>query len=174
MPSQKNIELLDELKKKVNQAASLFFVDYSGLTHKQIEEARRELRANESEIAVVKNTLMNLALKEKNIDTKEKLEGPFATLFSYQDPIRTAKVLAAFIKKHGLPKIKFGIFEGKIIDEEMINRLSTLPSKEILIAKLLGTLNSPITKLVYGLNANIQKLVLVLKTIENKKATQPA
>lgn len=171
MPSQKNIQLLDEVKQKVDRATAMFFVDYAGLTHRQLEEARNELRANESEIAIVKNTLMNLGLQAKNVDAKEKLQGPHATLFSYGDPIKTTRVLAAFVKKHGLPKIKFGIFEGSIIDEATIERLSKLPSKDILIAKLLGTLNAPISNFVYGLNANIVKLAVVLKEIEKKKAT---
>ncbi len=170
MPSQKNIQVLDEVKQKVDRSTAMFFVDYAGLTHQQMEEARRELGANESEMAVVKNTLMNLALQEKSIDAKEKLQGPYATLFSYEDPIKTAKVLSAFIKKYSLPKIKFGVFEGAIIDEAMVVKLSTLPSKEILLGKLLGLLNSPITSLVYVLNGNIQKLALVLKEIEKKKA----
>ncbi len=170
MPSQKNIQVLDEVKQKVDRSTAMFFVDYAGLTHQQMEEARRELGANESEMAVVKNTLMNLALQEKSIDAKERLQGPYATLFSYEDPIKTAKVLSAFIKKYNLPKIKFGVFEGAIIDEAMVVKLSTLPSKEILLGKLLGLLNSPITSLVYVLNGNIQKLALVLKEIEKKKA----
>lgn len=171
MPSQKNIQLLDELKQKVDKSTAMFFVDYAGLTHRQLEEVRRDLVAADSEISIIKNTLMNLALQEKKIDAKDKLQGPHATLFSYEDPLKTTKVLAAFVKKHGLPKIKFGIFEGLIIDEAMITRLSTLPSKEILIAKLLSTLNAPISGLVYVLNGNIQQLALVLAQIKNKKGT---
>lgn len=171
MPSSKNIQLLEETKAKVEKSTALFFVDYAGLTHKQLEEARNTLRDQNSEIAVVKNTLMNLALKDKNLDIADKLQGPQATLFAYEDGIKTAKVLADFIKKHGLPKIKFGIFEGAVIDEAMITRLATLPSKEILVGKLLGLLNSPISKFVYALNGNITKLALVLKEIEKKKAT---
>lgn len=170
MPSQKNIQLLEQLKEKVDRAAALFFVDYSGLTHRQMEEVRRELAAAESEIGVIKNTLLNLALKQKKVEV-DKLEGPHATLFSYKDPIATAKVLAGFVKKYGLPKIRFGIFEGGIVDEAIITKLATLPSREILIAKLLGTLNAPISNFVYGLNANIVKLAQLLKEIENKKAT---
>ncbi|OGH17246.1 MAG: 50S ribosomal protein L10 [Candidatus Levybacteria bacterium RIFCSPHIGHO2_02_FULL_40_18] len=172
MPSQRNIQLLEELKQKVDKAAALFFVDYSGLTHRQLEEVRRELKDNDSEIGIIKNTLMNLALQEKKIDAKDRLQGPFATLFSYEDPIKTVRVLAAFIKKYGLPKIKFGWFENSIIDETMITKLATLPSREILVAKLLGTLNAPISGLVYTLSGNIQKLAMVLKAVESKK--QPA
>jgi large subunit ribosomal protein L10 len=131
MPSQKNIQQLDEVKH---------------LTHQQLEEARRELSANESEIAIIKNTLLNIALQEKNVDAKAQLQGPQATLFSYGDGIKTIKVLTAFIKKYGLPKIKFGLFEDELVDEAMIVKLSTLPSKEILIAKLLGTLNADGTR----------------------------
>lgn len=170
MPSNRNIQLLDETKQKVDRASAMFFVDYAGLTHKQLEEARNELRENNSEITITKNTLMNIALKEKKIDVADKLEGPQATLFSYEDPIKTAKILTAFIKKHGLPKLKFGIFEGNVIDELMITKLATLPSKDILIGKLLGLLNSPISNLVYVLNGNITKLALVLKEIEKKKS----
>ncbi len=169
MPSQKNIQNLDEVKQKVDRATALFFVDYAGLTHQQLEEARRELRDNESEIAVIKNTLMNLALQEKNVDAKEKLQGPQATLFAYGDGIKTVKILTSFIKKYGLPKINFGYFEGEVIDESTITQLSKLPSKDILVAKLLGTLNAPISNFVYGLNANIVKLAQVLKAIEDKK-----
>lgn len=169
MPSQKNIQLLDQVKQKVEKATAMFFVDYAGLTHRQLEEARRELKNNDSEIGIIKNTLMSLALQTRKINAKEKLQGPFATLFSYEDPIKTVRVLAAFIKKYGLPKIKFGFFEGGIIDESMITKLAALPSREVLVAKFLGTLNAPISNFVYGLNANIQKLALILKEIENKK-----
>jgi len=171
MPSQKNIQKLDEVKQMVEKSTALFFVDYAGLTHQQLEEVRRELSAAESEIAIIKNTLMNLALQAQNVDAKEQLQGPQATLFAYGDGISTAKVLSAFVKKYGLPKIKFGLFEGELIDEAMIMKLSTLPTKDVLIAKLLGTLNAPISNFVYGLNANIVKLAQLLKAIEEKKGS---
>jgi large subunit ribosomal protein L10 len=171
MPSQKNVQNLDIAKQKVDKATAMFFVDYAGLTHQQLEEARRELKDNDSEIAVIKNTLMNIALQEKNIDAKEKLQGPYATLFSYSDGITTAKILTAFTKKYGLPKIKFGVFEGAIIDEAMITRLSSLPPKDVLVAKFLGTLNAPISNFVYVLNANISNLARVLAEIQKSKGT---
>lgn len=170
MPSKRNIQLFDETKQKVDKATAMFFVDYAGLTHKQLEEVRNELSANDSEIAVVKNTLVNIALQEKKIDVRERLQGPQATLFSYADPIKTAKILSVFVKKYGLPKVKFGIFEGQVIDEAVITKLASLPSKEILVGKLLGLLNSPITGFVYALNGNITKLARVLKEIEKKKS----
>lgn len=185
MPSLRNVQLLEEAKQKVDKAIAMFFVEYTGLTHQQLEEARRQLKEVNAEMAVIKNTLMNLALKNlpagRQVDAKEKLTGQQGVLFSYEDPINTAKILASFIKKYNLPKISFGIFpreagsrfagEGTwdIIDEATIIALSKLPTRDVLIAKLLGTLNSPISGLVYVLNGNIQKLALVLKEIEKKK-----
>ncbi len=170
MPSQKNVQKLDEVKQKVERATAMFFVDYAGLTHRQLEEARRELASTDSEISIIKNTLMNLALQAKKIDAKDQLQGPNATLFSYKNPLATVRILATFIKKHGLPKIKFGWFEGSLIDEEMITKLSALPPREVLLAKLLGTLNAPISNLVYVLNANIVKLAQLLKEVEKSKS----
>lgn len=170
MPSQRNISLLEVARQKVDKATAMYFVQYTGLTHQQLEEARKQLKEVNAEMAVVKNTLMNLALSDKKIDAKEKLTGQQGVLFSYEDPIATAKILASFIKKYSLPKISFGIFEGKIVDEGIIIQLSKLPSKDVLIAKLLGSLNSPISGFVYVLNGNITKLALVLKEIEKKKS----
>jgi len=168
-PSKRNVTLLTETQEKVAKAQAMFFVDYQGLTHQQLEEARKELRKIDSEVAVVKNTLMNIALQEKNIDVKEKLEGAHATLFSYTDPVATAKVLAAFYKKYQLPKIQFGIFNGEVVDEKVIAKLATIPSREVLLAKLLGGMKSPISGLVYTLKGNLMKLALVLKAVEEKK-----
>lgn len=171
MASQKNITSLEEIKGMLERAQAVFLVDYTGLTHQQLEELRRELTNAKAEAAVLKNTLVNIAFQEKKIDASEQLKGPHAVIFAYEDPIGAAKVLVAFNKKNQLPVIKFGIFENNVIDEGKITALSTVPPKEVLIAKLLGLLNSPITNLVYDLNYNTQKLAQLLSAIEKKKAS---
>lgn len=170
MPSSKNITSLSEIKDRVGKAQSMFLVDYTGLTHIQLENFRHELATVKAEAVILKNTLVNIALQDKKIDAAEKLKGPHAVIFANEDPIGAARVIVAFNKKNSLPVIKFGIFENAIIEEGTITQLSTIPSKEVLLAKLLGLLNSPITSLVYDLNFNIQKLAQLLKAIEEKKA----
>ncbi len=170
MPSSKNITSLEDIKAKLERAQAVFLVDYAGLTHIQLEELRRELDNVKAEIAILKNTLVNIAFQDKKIDATDKLKGPHAVLFAYEDPIGAAKVLVGFNKKYQLPVIKFGVFEDNIIDEGKITTLSTIPPKEVLLSKLLGLLNSPITSLVYDLNFNIQKLAQLLKAIEEKKS----
>lgn len=169
MPSLRNQELLQIAKDKLNRAQALFFVDYQGLTHKQLEEVRNSLREVGSEVAIIKNSLMNIALKEKDIDLASELNGPSAILFSYEDPLATAKVLYAFFKKYSLPKIRFGVFEGRVIEESEIAKLATLPSREALLTQLVGLLNSPIRNLVYDLNYEISSLVRMLSEIQKKK-----
>lgn len=174
MPSPKNIQSLEEIKNKLEKAQAVFLVDYTGLTHIQLEEFRRDLSEAKAEAQILKNTLVNIAFAEKKIDASERLRGPHAVIFANEDPIATAKVILNFNKKYQLPVVKFGIFENKIIEEGMVTELSTIPPKEVLIAKLLGLLNSPITSLVYDLNFNIQKLAQLLKAIEEKKANTNA
>lgn len=169
MPSLKNTQSLDEIKAKLEKAKAIFLVDYTGLTHIQLEEFRHELANANAEAAILKNTLVNIALSDKKIDASEKLKGPHAVIFANEDPIAAAKAIVSFNKKYQLPIIKFGIFENAVIEEGVVTELSTIPPKEILLAKLLGLLNSPITNLVYGLNFNIQKLAQLLKAIEDKK-----
>lgn len=172
MPSKKNIQSLDEIKAKLDSAQAVFLVDYTGLSHIQLEEFRRELAVAKAEAAVLKNTLVNIALTDKKIDATEKLKGPHAVIFANEDPISAAKVIVAFNKKYQLPVIKFGIFENKVIEEGVVTELSTIPPKEVLIAKLLGVLNAPISNFVYGLNFNVTKLAQLLKAIEDKKGKE--
>ncbi len=170
MASIKNQEELKQLADKVDRSQAMYFVDYQGLTHQQLEEARRELGDNDAEIAVAKNTLINIALKDKkNIDVRDQLQGPNATLFAFSDGTSVARILRDFNKKYELPKVKFGIFEGKVIDADGVMKIASLPTKEVLLSKLLGGMNAPISGFVYVLNANITKLAQVLKAIEEKK-----
>ena len=188
MPSQKNITLLQEAQSKVDRAIAMYFVDYQGLTHQQLEEARRELMNNNSEISIFKNTLMNIALKSKNLDARKRLQGPQATIFAYVDPIKTAKILDTFFKKYTpvgrqvSDVVRFGVFSAKggsasggedweIIDSDFVLRLASIPSKEILLGKLVGPMMSPINNLVYNLNGQMSKFVLTLKAVEKKKQT---
>lgn len=169
MPSKKNIEQLDVIKQALSKAQAVFFVDYQGLTHQQLEELRRALRGANSEIAIQKNTLINLALQEKKIDAQERLKGPKGVLYVYEDVIAAAKVLKDFNKKYEMPKIEFGVYESEIIDESKIIELASLPPREVLLGKLVGIFRSPLSQLVYDLNYPITKLAIALKEIEKKK-----
>lgn len=166
MPSTKKIITVQNLAEKVKQAKALILTDYAGLKVSQINELRTELKKAGAEYEVVKNNLLSLALKS------EPLTGPTAALWVYQaDDITPLKTLAAFIKKNELPKIKLGFWEKELISAEKVMQLASLPSLSELQAKLVGMLNSPINRVVYSLNWNLKKLLLILGAASTKVTT---
>jgi len=176
MPSQKNIQQVKKLKEKLEKAKSVILADYRGLKVEQINELRQKIKEAGGELRVSKNTLLGLALKNTQCCLKsqrpvltEKLKGPTAVLFSYEDEIAPLKALYQFFQEHNLPKIKVGFFEDKLLEENRVIELAKLPSKEALQLKLIAALSSPISGLVYVLKGNLQKLVGLLRAIEKSK-----
>lgn len=171
MATQKKIDTVKELKDKVAKAKSLVFSDYRGLTVAQTQELKKKLKTEKGELVVTKNTLMLRSLSEAGLPLPESklLEGPTATLFAYEDEAAPLKALVAFAKTAGLPSIKAGIVEKMIMTKEMVEQFSKLPGKDVLRAKVVGTLNAPVYGLVTVLQGNINKLVYTLDAIRNSK-----
>ncbi|MCL5438612.1 MAG: 50S ribosomal protein L10 [Patescibacteria group bacterium] len=176
---EKKAQIVAEVAQKVDKSKILIFTNYQGMTHQQIEELKKSLKKTDAEYAITKNTLLARSFKEPN-DSVSALSGPTGTIFGYADPIAPLKELVKIIKKLKLPLIKFGIFSAKdgsasgregwkLLSENDIIQMSSLPPKEVLLAKLFGSMKSPISNLVFVLNGNIQKLVITLKAIEIKK-----
>lgn len=160
-----------EIKEKTEKAKAMVFTNYQGLTHKQIEDLKKRLKPLNADMAVTKNTLLKIALgKEADKADEESFNNPTAALFAYDDIVSPLKELAKTVKELGLPIIKFGIMDSKILTADEVKRLSTLPSREILLTQMVGQMKAPITGLVYALNWNLQKLAMTLKAIEAKKA----
>src|SRR3989344_2030476 len=172
MPNQKNKEQVFALKDKISKAKSIVFTDYKGLNSNQANELRRKLSEEGSEIEIAKNTLLKIALKVSGYEIKEvekTFEGSTAAILSYSDPISPLKKLFEFIKTAGLPKVKLGIFDGGFLPESDVETLSKLPSKEVLVSKLLSTFNSPIFGFVNVLSGTKRKFVYALNEITKKK-----
>ncbi|HSW48102.1 MAG TPA: 50S ribosomal protein L10 [Candidatus Saccharimonadales bacterium] len=173
--SQNRLEkeaIVAELLQKVEKAKGIIFTDYQGLTHQQIEALKKSLKSLEAEYVNTKNTLLLIALKDK-INTEEeksKFTRPTATLFIYNDVVGPLKAITKSIKEFKLPLIKFGILDGKVLAEDDIVKISTLPPLDVLRAQLLGNMKGPISGLHRALNWNLQKLVMTLKAIETKKS----
>jgi len=167
-------EILRDLNEKVSKAKSVVFTKFSRLTVKENENLRKELRKENSEYYVAKKTLINLAFKDSKIDGVDTrgFEGQIAAVFGYKDEVAPAKVVDKFKKSmEDKEKIIFlgGILENNYIDAEKVKALAVLPSKEELYAKLVGTLNAPISGFVNAMAGNLKNLVYVLKAIETKK-----
>lgn len=168
---QKKQAIVAEVTAKVEKAKGMVFTDYQGLTHHQLEAIKRAMRKMDAEFVATKNTLLLRALKEGKAKMKEEetFEGPTATLFIYNDVVEPIKELAKSIKAVQLPKIKFGIIEGNLVTANQVERLATLPPLNTLRAQLLGQLQSPIAGFHRALHWNLQKLVLTLNAVKEKK-----
>ncbi len=172
MPKQKNKDTVQTIKEKLDKSKGVAIADYIGLSASDLNELRQTLKDNDAELAVTKNTLVKVALAEQKMSTKElenDLEGPTALIFAYKDPIKTIKVLFDFIKKMELPKIKSAIFEGMYSTAEEVQTISQLPSKEQLLAQVVGGLKSPLNGIVGALSGVQRKFVYTMSAIADQK-----
>lgn len=143
-----------EIKEKLEKATSVVLSQYQGLTVEEDTVLRKNLREAGVEYKVYKNTLVTLAAKELGLEgIVEYLEGPVAIAFGYEDVTVAARVLNDFAKDHKKLELKAGIVEGEVYDTAKIKQLATIPSKEVLIAKLLGSIKSPISSFARVINA---------------------
>lgn len=161
--------LVEEIKEKIQSAKSIAFVDYRGLTAGEDTKMRRAFREAGADYKVYKNRLMLKALEALGISGCEKyLEGTTAVAFSMKDEVGAAKVITDTIKETKKMEIKFGILNGTVVDSKAVEALAKLPSKEVLIAQLLGMLNAPATNLARVLNAPTEGLAIALNAVANK------
>jgi large subunit ribosomal protein L10 len=165
-------DILEILKEKISRSKSVVFTKFDKLEAKEGEELRRELKKENSEYYVAKKTLMKLAFKESGIENlnPRDFDGRVAAVFGYEDEVAPAKIIAKFQKTHA-EKIDFvaGILENKLLSGVEVTELSKLPSKQELYAKIVGSINAPISGFVNAMAGNLKNLVYVLKAIEEKK-----
>ena len=161
------------LTERIQNATAGVFVDYKGITVADDTKLRKSLRESGNEYKVVKNTLLGRALKEAGIDGLDSvLEGTTAIAISQEDYVGAAKVLCEYAEKNKNFTVKAGFVDGKMIDAEGVKNLAKLPSKEVLLAQVLGGLNAPITGFATVLNGTMKGLVVALNAIAEKKGAE--
>ena len=157
MPNAKVLEskkaVVEALAGKIKEATSVVFVDYKGITVAQDATLRKQFREAGVEYSVVKNTLTRFAAKENGYDFDEVLNGTTAMASTTEDPIAPARIICEFAKKNKLPlSIKGGIVEGSVLSAAELNGFGELPSKNALVASVLGTFLAPISSLAFVLD----------------------
>ncbi len=163
-------QVVQQIKDKIEKAQSVVLVDYRGLNVEEVTDLRKKYTEAGVEYKVYKNTLMRFAFKEAGLEEFNKnLTGPNAIALSYEDAVSAAKITNQYAKENEKLEIKAGIVDGNVIDIEGIKALANIPSREVLIAQVLGGLNSPITGFVNVLQGNIRNLVYVLNAISEQK-----
>ena len=146
--------VISEIREKIEKSTSLVLVDYRGLTVEQVTELRNKYREAGVQYKVYKNTMMKFAFKELGFDEFEQyLEGPSAVAFSGDDVTAAARITNEFAKSNDKLVIKAGVLEGKVLNSDEVKAVANIPSREVLIAKLLGSFKAPVSNFVYLLDA---------------------
>lgn len=168
--SQKQKALTD-FSEKLKQAKSAVFVNFENLKVKEIEELRKKCRQEKVDYLVAKKTLMKIAFKEAGLGELDRkvFDKSVATVFGLADEVAPARIIQDFAKTHEALKAFGGILEGKFVGREKVLELAKLPSREELLAKVLGSIKAPVSGMVNVLAGNLRNLVYVLSAIKDTK-----
>ena len=167
--SQKQ-EIAKELKGNIKSSKTCVVCDFKGLTVEELTEIRGQLREFGAEMKVIKKTLMQIALKEAKVDLDvRKMEGQLAIVFGGEDEVSSPKVLNDFAKDNEKLRILGGVLEQKGITEVEVKNLANLPSKQELLAKVVGSIKAPINGFVGVLSGNLRKFIYALNAIKESK-----
>jgi len=165
------IKKVEDIKDIFEQRKSIIFTDHSGLKAENTYSIRIKLSEADSTLRIIKNTLAIRAAKQvyDDIDLETVFKGPTSMIVCGEDMVSAAKLAKSFAKEFETFKIKAGIMEGRLYDGPSVEKLATLPSKEILIAQFLGLLQNPLTRLVTSLSGVPRNLVLALEGVRKQK-----
>lgn len=163
----KEVELLQG---QCRSAHAAYIASFQGMTVASVTELRKRLRPSARLVKVVKNTLAKRAMQGTPLEGLQgEMAGTNALIIPASDPVPTAKVLFEFAKENEKLKLRGGMLSGQKIGNPQIEQLAKCPSKEVLLSKMLGSMKSPITNLVYALSDNYRRLVCALKAVSEKK-----
>ena len=164
--------VIAEVTQLLTDTENVFVSDYRGLTVAQLTELRDKLRESGASFTVVKNTLGGIAAERAHRDAiKEMLSGPTAVTFCGDDLVGAAKALSDFAKAHPELEVRGGLLDASVIDAAGIKVLASLPSRDVLIAQLVGTMAAPMTGLVTVLQGTIGGFVRALDQVAQQRAT---
>jgi len=158
------------VKDNLKDICALFLINYSGIKAADMNILRESLRQTKAKLFVVKNSVLKRAFSQtEQKDLANFIDGPCGLIFAQDDPVATAKTLDTFRKTHETLKFNAVFLKDKILDAKQIEGLAKLPGREVLLAKAVGAIKSPLYALVFVLNENLRKLVYALEEIRKKR-----
>lgn len=170
MNRDQKTEIISALNDTFSKAKFAVVADYRGLKVTELEKLRKNLRENDAQIQVAKNTLLRLAVKGTACESlSDSFTGTTAVAVGFKEPVGPSKALAAFSSEYSAFSIRTAILDGKLLSADDVVALSKLPSREELLAKLLGTMSAVPTSFVRVLSAVPQKLLYALTAIKDQK-----
>jgi large subunit ribosomal protein L10 len=171
MPTAQKEQLVEEIKDRFNGSQAVLLADYRGLSVKELQQLRVKLREAGAELTVYKNSLTEIAMRELALPSlADYLAGPTAFVFVTEDPVAPAKALTTFAKEHKALELKGGLVENQVVSSDDVKAIATLPSREELIAKLLGTMLNPIVGFARVLNGPTEAFARTVQAVADQKA----
>jgi large subunit ribosomal protein L10 len=166
---QKN-EMLEEYKKLLDEHPNYIVVDLTGTTMAEITEIKDALDKSGSTFHALKNTLFKIAAQDKNQPNQiQEISGSSAVVALGEDPTAPAKAIVEAQKKFEKMAVKLGVLFGEITDAEKINQLALIPSREVLLARLVGSMQSPISGFMSVARGNVREFIIALSEIQKTK-----
>ena len=163
-------QLVTQMAGDLAEKKSILLINYQGLKVKEIQDLKKKLREQGIDFQIVKNTLFKIALKKADLSVEDSLlDQPVAIVWGAADEVTPAKLTVEFGKTAEKLTIIGGIINGAYVDIDMIKKLAALPGREELYAKLVGTLNAPMYRLVNALQGNLRSLVYILDQYQKSK-----
>ncbi|MEX1112971.1 MAG: 50S ribosomal protein L10 [Patescibacteria group bacterium] len=153
----------------LRDAAAVVFTDYQGLGVREQQELQAQLRENGMRFEVVKNTLFQRAAKDAGL-TVDELTGPVGVAFGFEDPVSVSKAVTQFAKDNEALEVTGGIVDGERVEVAMISKLASLPGRDELLGRLVGSISAPVRNLASGLSAVPRDLVYALNAVKEQKA----
>ncbi len=171
MNRQQKETTIQSLKERFSQSPATFVIGYKGLSVVQMQDLRSQVRNSGGDLKIAKGRLLKRAVGdlEDEKTLAPYLKNQIGVVFASDEAPAIAKILSSFAKDNAALELVVGQLDGALLDKQGIVRIATLPSKDVLRAQLCGTLQAPITRLVFGLNMQLIQLLLVLKQVAEKK-----
>ncbi|MEI8067959.1 MAG: 50S ribosomal protein L10 [Candidatus Shapirobacteria bacterium] len=169
MTTQRKIDQVEDVAKKLSEAKSAALLQYQGLNAADIAELRANIKSQGGVMEVVKNSLITRALEKLGIKLPETLVGPTSITYSNEDEIAPLKEIDKVNKAKNITSFKYGIYDKKLLSLDELKAFLSLPSKSTLIAQFVGGLANPLQRMSYALRFNQTKFVLALKAISEKQ-----
>ncbi len=171
MPTAQKEQIVQQAAESLAGVKGIYLADFSGMTVEKVSLLRTRCRAEKVKFHVVKNTLLKRAFNSHGIqDLDAYLVGPTAVVFSTENEVSPARILATFAKEYERPRIKAAVVDGRLFDEKQIAQLATLPSREIMMSQVLGTLIAPMTTFLAAIEATLQLPAVMADVLEKEKA----
>jgi large subunit ribosomal protein L10 len=154
---------VDALKTKFGAAKGIVLADFTGVTVAEVSELRRKCREARVEYKVVKNTLARIAARDADLEgLVDHFDGPIAIALSTVDAVAPARVLADFVRAYQKMTLKVGYFDGRIYRDTQVVEIANLPSREVLLAQVMGAIEAPISQVIWCIESGLRDVISVI------------